>query len=354
MMISKKIHYSEKLLQLVLALSLLRVDPTNYIDLGWETRELSGEGGWQLEITSLSPLSTYTSTYINRKDSIPLISDLYRFDRYYNDHHDLQTYLLNVSDNNNTVFSSNPNNGTSNATTPANTSHTNNERNLNSHLSSRTEDGSSLTMNLVNLFQDHQTSNTNINRSNNDVDDLFMNSEMFTNSESIFDQNLADLNDYEDLFATPQQYLFPLPTKTEVPDYFEDLVAFQQQPPSPFQQINDIREIEIKKEETDNDSESEIVNVMQTSAGEATNSSADHNSTRTVTIHSRIINWNDYHSNSTKEEKTSEDSDGVLLAIKKEEDDSTEKSSDNEFVSSVELTREVCTEFVRLNSFYFS
>lgn len=94
-MISLKKSYARHLLQLALTLSLLRVDPENYIGFGWESQlALQNGDGWQLELRA-APLTDFP--YSNRKALIPLIEDLVRFDRQTNpSSYDVQTYLLNV------------------------------------------------------------------------------------------------------------------------------------------------------------------------------------------------------------------------------------------------------------------
>lgn len=95
-MISLKKSYARHLLQLALTLSLLRVDPENYIGYGWESQlALQNGDGWQLELRA-APLSDFP--YSNRKALIPLIEDLVRFDRQasHPSSYDVQTYLLNV------------------------------------------------------------------------------------------------------------------------------------------------------------------------------------------------------------------------------------------------------------------
>lgn len=95
-MISLKKSYARHLLQLALTLSLLRVDPENYIGYGWESQlALQNGDGWQLELRA-APLTDFP--YSNRKALIPLIEDLVRFDRQTSrpSSYDVQTYLLNV------------------------------------------------------------------------------------------------------------------------------------------------------------------------------------------------------------------------------------------------------------------
>lgn len=95
-MISLKKSYARHLLQLALTLSLLRVDPENYIGYGWESQlALQNGDGWQLEMRA-APLNDFP--YSNQKALIPLIEDLIRFDRQtaHPSSHDVHTYLLNV------------------------------------------------------------------------------------------------------------------------------------------------------------------------------------------------------------------------------------------------------------------
>lgn len=92
---SLKKSYARHLLQLALTLSLLRVDPENYMGYGWESQlALQNGDGWQLELRA-APLNDFP--YSNRKVLIPLIEDLVRFDRIHSQStYDVQTYLLNV------------------------------------------------------------------------------------------------------------------------------------------------------------------------------------------------------------------------------------------------------------------
>lgn len=94
-MISLKKSYARHLLQLALTLSLLRVDPENYMGYGWESQlALQNGDGWQLELRA-APFTDFP--YSNRKALIPLIEDLVRFDRQVHpSSYDVQTYLLNV------------------------------------------------------------------------------------------------------------------------------------------------------------------------------------------------------------------------------------------------------------------
>lgn len=94
-MISKKILYSEQILQLVLALSLLQVDPINYLEWGVSRIHYDDGSPWQLEIAQTA-FSDYP--YMNRKTYVPLIEDLIDIDSRIRSH-DVQAYLLNLPDN---------------------------------------------------------------------------------------------------------------------------------------------------------------------------------------------------------------------------------------------------------------
>jgi hypothetical protein len=216
-MISKKILYSEQLLQLVLALSLLQVDPVNYLEWGVSRIHSNDHGSpWQLEVAH-TPFSEYP--YMNRKTYVPLIEDLARYDHIRS--HDVQAYLLNVSDdppsfittlnansnNNNNIDNdsniSNMSSGNLTTTSGNATTATHDSRN-NRNNNNSTEDSASA-MNFVNMIQDI------IFQENPNAEDVFLQSELFSsNSESIIEQNLADLNDYSD----HHQYL-AMPTKND-------------------------------------------------------------------------------------------------------------------------------------------
>lgn len=105
-MISLKKSYARHLLQLALTLSLLRVDPENYMGYGWESQlALQNGDGWQLELRA-APFTDFP--YSNRKALIPLIEDLVRFDRQTQpSSYDVQTYLLNVQNAQQSTIESN-------------------------------------------------------------------------------------------------------------------------------------------------------------------------------------------------------------------------------------------------------
>lgn len=162
-MISKKILYSEQLLQLMLALSLLQVDPLNYFDLGFSRTHINYDGSpWQLEVRH-RPFSV--NPYIVRKHFVPLIEDLVRFDGGFND---VQAWLLDLSDQPSTITN---NSITHNISSP-----------------------------IQNEEENYETSQTNLVHNLNDpsIEELFLNTDHDNEAAvSIIDQNLADLYDYE-------------------------------------------------------------------------------------------------------------------------------------------------------------
>lgn len=170
-MISKKILYSEQLLQLVLALSLLQVDPVNYLNLEFGFSRIHSNDGspWQLEV-SHRPFSIYP--YMGRKHYTPLYDDL---SVGYND---VQAYLLNLSDEPAALFGSNTFNTTENDSVTIE---------LSQGGGGGGEGNSNNTLNL-NLIQDFPSSN---------IDEIFFHNDEQLDTVSISEQNLADLNDYD-------------------------------------------------------------------------------------------------------------------------------------------------------------
>lgn len=182
-MISFKKSYAEQLLQLALALSLMRVDPENYLGWGYESQlALQNGDGWQLELRA-APLTDYP--YANRKALMPIIEDLARF-REMNSY-DVTAYLLNVQSA-----------GETRSQSPTTTA-TNQETDTPIPL------------------QQAEHNSTEYVTLNRDLDDNFLNSEFFSESESILDQNLADLSDYGDMPFTTFPFL-AMPLKDEPPD----------------------------------------------------------------------------------------------------------------------------------------
>jgi len=350
-MISKKFLYSEQLLQLVLALSLLQVDPINYLEWGVSrTVRNGGIGPWQLEVAH-TPFSDYP--YMNRKTYVPLIEDLARFDRMHRSH-DVQAYLLNVPDEAPAFLAANLSNNNSSTIvvvpTGNNTSSStaeNNERNT--FITAANDLSAASTEALVNLIQDNFQDHGN-------VDDVFLQSDLFgADSDSIVDQNLADLHDYDEQQQQQQQphtlpHFLAVPTKNELPDVWSDFAGMREnasaaQPPPPSSGSHQ-RRLELNL-----------------------------NGTRTPPSFTRtaIIDWNDYiaflndsslvdvkkeraeeeedSSSSDNEKRLVEDGSGGVVVVKKEETDDdvdidnnndttreTEDNSNNSTTMSVDVT----------------
>lgn len=182
-MISKKILYSEQLLQLVLALSLLQVDPINYLldGVGFSRIHSNDGSPWQLEV-SHRPMSMYP--YMNRKHYVPLIEDLVRFDDQLRNN-DVQAYLLNLS--NEPVLPTALHNDT--------------------FSEQQVEDPPPLIVSGTQLAANNSNNRTNNNFNatfpqppqSSSVDEVFLHSSSVSSAfESIAEQNLADIHDYED------------------------------------------------------------------------------------------------------------------------------------------------------------
>lgn len=306
-MISKKVLYSEQLLQLVLALSLLQVDPINYLEWGVSRIHSSGIGPWQLEVAP-TPFSDYP--YMNRKTYVPLIEDLARYDRS----RDVQAYLLNFD--NAPPFMANASGGNNNSTVNA-TSTTSASDNERASAFSGSEESTAAALNLVNLIQDRF-------HEQGAVDDIFLQSEIFSHTnreESIIDQNLADLSDYDD-HQLP--HFLAVPTKTEVPDPWDEFVGLRDGASSDSEQRSTTnRRLEVRE-----------LNLND--------SRVPPSFTRTA-----VIDWNDYlpfvNDTSAGELKREEEKeDEAVVAVKKEKTDDVGEEEDNsEVTSNVELTVEV-------------
>lgn len=294
-MISKKVLYSEQLLQLVLALSLLQVDPINYLEWGVSRIHTSGIGPWQLEVAH-TPFSEFP--YMNRKTYVPLIEDLARYDRVHRNH-DVQAYLLNFD--NAPPFMASGNSNTTNATSAgANDSE---------------ESSTAAALNLVNLIQDRFQDH------GGNVDDIFLQSEIFshTNTESIIDQNLADLSDYDD-HQLP--HFLAVPTKNEVPDPWDEFVGLRENASAGGEQHREMRRLDVRELS---------LNATRRPPG---------------LTHTAIIDWNDYlpfvNDSSVDKVKTEDAEKFEDVVVKKEKTDDVGDDEDNsEVTSNVELTTEV-------------
>uniref|UniRef100_A0A1Q3FG62 Putative bzip transcription factor nrf1 n=1 Tax=Culex tarsalis TaxID=7177 RepID=A0A1Q3FG62_CULTA len=209
-MISYKKNYVEHLLHLALTLSLLRVDPENFLDLQWETRLAgTGVGGWQLELRA-APLTD--QTYVNRKALPSIIEDLARFDTRYNIPPSvsppLQTYLLNIQNSNSTNQTA-----STRASSPLPTQETPN--------STTSVVVDSLLLPNFESFAE--------------AEDIFLNPDPFADSTSILEQNMADLEDFGE--APINTYaLDAIPLKNEPPPLFDDLIRLPTFSPHLFSQ----------------------------------------------------------------------------------------------------------------------
>lgn len=314
-MISKKVLYSEQLLQLVLALSLLQVDPINYLEWGVSRIHSSGIGPWQLEVAH-TPFSDYP--YMNRKTYAPLIEDLARYDRVHRNH-DVQAYLLNFDNAPPFMASSNSNsnNNSSTSTTSVNVTSISSVENERNNAFSNSNGSTAAAINLVNLIQDR------FQEQGGNVDDIFLQSELYahTNTDTIIDQNLADLSDYDD-HQLP--HFLAVPTKNEVPDPWDEFVGLRDGASSDEREAQrlDTRELSL-------------------------------NATRRPPSLTRtaIIDWNDFLpfvndsavDELKKERKEEEEENFGGVVVKKEEtdDDVGEREDNSEVTSNVELTVEV-------------
>ena len=303
-MISKKFLYSEQILQLVLALSLLQVDPINYLEWGVSRIHNYDDGSpWQLEIASTS-FSDYP--YMNRKTYVPLIEDLIDVDNNRIRSYDVQAYLLNFdntypvlegSTNDNEINNNNSNqerNSTSNTSNTTSINHRNNESN------NRDVASIESSLNLVNLVQNrfHELEH----------DDIFLNSDHSAseNTESIVDQNLADLHDYEDR---------QMPNFLNIPVKHEDVEQG-------FLLGHDGSQIIENR-----------VNVLELNLNRTEFSTTD------------VIDWNEYLSllndSSTSEEVFRKHDNELTESIKTEDNEISFENDDELVTSSVELTVEV-------------
>jgi hypothetical protein len=318
-MISKKILYSEQLLQLVLALSLLQVDPTNYLE--WGVSRIHSDDGspWQLEI---APTIFSDYPYMNRKTYLPFNEDMGRFNHIHS--YGLQTYLLNLSDepipaatalHSNEITSRFIDNTTRPIVAADNASSV-------TTVTTTTTSTSSLSpASLINLIQESGSTG-------NSIEDPFLHADFLSAhnaEESIAEQNLADLHDYEE--GVEPSSLF-VPTKNEISaeqDVWLEFRGLQQQ----------------QQQQNSSQGHANRINVIELSLND------------TTYTRSAVIDWSDYlpFVNDTEAEKiqtketdeqrqqhTAEDS-----ARAKQHTDDVGDQDKNEPVitSSVELTVEV-------------
>lgn len=194
------------------------------------------------------------------------------------------------------------------------------------------------------------------------LSDIFaMNSEQLTDGVSVFDQNIADLNDYSDGIdrngarsndSWNLNHLYAgLPLKDEPPELFEDS---RFDPLRPFSDI-DAEVVALSSASTSNDFGSPRGNDNHPYG------MLRHADSPSLNL-SQVIEWSDYFSNSTKSENdtettttetlpndqnTTENFKNVRVKLESEGDDDDRVSSDDcknstsGFSSNVELTEEV-------------
>lgn len=199
-----------------------------------------------------------------------------------------------------------------------------------------------------------------------DLADLFaMRSDPFTEAVSVFDQNLADLSDYDDTIVdrngarSNEQYninqLYAgLPMKDEPLDIFDD------------------HELDLRQSFSENDDEVAAFTLAGTSGANNRNQIRDmlrQFESPTVNL-TRVIEWSNYFANATKTEKVDEDEvkvntteqqietnnlRNVRVKLESEGDDDDRagspayddsKNSTSGFSSNVELTEEVTQSII--------
>lgn len=348
-MISLKKSYARQLLQLALTLSLLRVDPESYLGWGWESQlALQNGDGWQLALRA-APLTDYS--YTNRKALIPLIEDLVRFDRQTSpSNYDVQTYLLNVQNEQISLAAGSQPSTTTNAPSI-------NNQPFNEPNSTSTQQQQSQQMQQSQQGSVRNTTEFSV-PINSELADFFLNSDQFAESVSVFDQNIADLHDYEsdsiglgdieEQYSTLAQLYSGIPLKDEPPEIAEHPFSIH------FTSENDqsIAATASTSSEYCSMGRSDTYGLMRTCESP----------TADLT---RVIEWSDYFK--SESESDSEDngknelnknikneklSDGIKTESESEDDDHEAtsslfddgKNSTSGFSSNVELTEEVSVE----------
>ncbi|XP_075147822.1 NFE2 like bZIP transcription factor cap-n-collar isoform X2 [Haematobia irritans] len=251
-MISNKKSYAMKMLQLALALSLLHVSPDDYLQQrlrNWDSQlELRDGDGWELEMLRAVPMVEYP--YANRKSMMPLIEDLILFDHQSESlattQYNITAYLLNVSNENAnqtaamqemqqplpqsaTAISSNnhPQSSTNNpsATITVSSSSSSTSSSLASSASLSSLEGGGTTVTVTSVVQAPGSSNsTHFNTISSPEIELFLHSESLQDQRSVWEQNLADLNDFNDLPLMNGHYgNLPLKDGQQQDNHFFDL-----------------------------------------------------------------------------------------------------------------------------------
>ncbi|XP_013101796.2 segmentation protein cap'n'collar isoform X2 [Stomoxys calcitrans] len=207
-MISNKKSYAMKMLQLALALSLLHVNPDDYLQQrlqNWDSQlELRDGDGWELEMLRAVPMVEYP--YANRKTIMPLIEDLVLYDHsaesLANTQYNVTAYLLNVSNesaNQTAAMQEMQALPASSATVASNSPPATASSSAASASLSVLEGGSNPTT-VSSVVQAPGSSNsTHLHAMTSPEIELFLNSESLQDQRSVWEQNLADLNDFNDL-----------------------------------------------------------------------------------------------------------------------------------------------------------
>lgn len=193
-----------KMLQLALALSLLHVNPDDYLQQrlrNWDSQlELRDGDGWELEMLRAVPMVEYP--YANRKTMMPLIEDLILIDHQSESlattQYNVTAYLLNVSNENANQTAAmqelqaipTPTSTSNNPTGSSNPSTTTS--------SSSALDSSTATVSSV-VHAPGSTNSSHFHAIPSPEIELFLNSESLQDQRSVWEQNLADLNDFNDL-----------------------------------------------------------------------------------------------------------------------------------------------------------
>ncbi|XP_053676062.1 segmentation protein cap'n'collar [Anopheles nili] len=180
-MLSTKKLFTEHLLTLVLTLSLLRIDPDHYLDLQWGGRlaRVGDAGGWQLELLAAAP-DYSNQSYVSRKFLPPLIENLSRFEQPFieQNYRGLQTYLLNVL------------NATEDAGSTASTI-------AEERPTSPVPSVGSVTTGTGHPVVAHNATVSSLTNFDVDAEDIFLSTNLFEETTSVFEQNMADLSEYD-------------------------------------------------------------------------------------------------------------------------------------------------------------
>lgn len=220
MIFTKKIN-KVSILQLAFALSYLYVDQNNYLNRQIQNAEQNvqfeqnRDNSWGLQLLYSVQMDTY---YVNQKSIVPLIDDLIYYGRHFETQHNISAYLVNLStnassSNNSSILS--PVQNRMNYGVPELSNISSNNYTTRECINSvqRTEHeiitvNNSSTVGLIN--DDNNTISNSLLDRLNIIDtvnpshpfDIFFygnNSSNIQDDRSIMEQNLADLNDFNDL-----------------------------------------------------------------------------------------------------------------------------------------------------------